>query len=170
MPLQTSATPINGREAAEMLKRQANHLIENTPGLDFASSYHRCTLEGTFKLTAYPNDIPTPAKEFSFDVNSISTTRKENEEHFAYIKRLETIREELIHRLEEATELLDKLAPVTEIQFKLEAGDTPDKLRIEQGLPIPVTQRVGGRTIEDYAEVTKNPTTGTFQFGKGKDR
>lgn len=165
MPLQTSATPINGREAADLLKRQSNHLIDNTPGLDEATSYHRCTIEGEFKLTAYPADVPTPAKEFKFNVDSISTTRKENEEVLAYVARLETIRNELLSRLNEVGEELERYAPQTSVPFKLEAGDEPDKLRIENGLPIPVAQKVGGRIVENYVQANKNPMTGGFHFG-----
>lgn len=168
--IQTTATPINGQEAAEILKNQATFLIENTPGLDFASSYHRLTMEGSFKLKAYPADIEYPAKDFEFDINSVSTTKKENEDKFAYIERLETVRNELIHRLDEVTQLLDTLAPVSEVPFELSAGDTPDKLRIEQGLSIPVARKVEGRTVEEYTEAHKDKNTGTFAFGKGRNK
>lgn len=169
MTLQTSATPINGREAAEMIKRQVTHLIENTPGLDEASAYHRVTIVGNFKLKAYPADVPCPAKEIEFDVNSVSTTKKENEEVFLYVQRMETVREELIHRLQEVTDILDEVNPEVQVEFNLNAGTKPDELRIEQGLPIPVTEKVDGRTIEKYVPVVKNKATGNFQFATGRN-
>lgn len=168
MTLQTTATPINGKEGADMIERQFLHLLRNTPGLDFASSYHRFAIEGSFKIKAYPADIPYPAKEIAFDVNSVSTTKGENEEVFIYVKRLETIREELIGYLQNVNEVLDKVNPVTEVQFKLEAGDEPDKLRIEQQLPIPVVEKRGGRNIEVHREVIKDNNTGQFRFGGAK--
>jgi hypothetical protein len=168
MPLQTTATPLNGREVATMLKNQSNHLIDQTPMLDEASSFHRCTIEGEFKLTAYPADVPTPKKEFAFNVDSISTKRAENEEVFNYVKKLETNREELLHLLQQIDEQLEIYAPQMKIGFKLEAGDEPDKLRIEQGLPIPIVQKVGNRNVENYVNVKKNLSTGAFEIGGKK--
>jgi hypothetical protein len=167
MSLQTTATPLNGHEAATMLKNQSNHLIEQTPMLDEASSFHRCTIEGEFKLTAYPADVPTPKKEFAFNVDSVNTKKGENEEVFEYVKKLETHREELIHLLQLIDEQLEIYAPQLKVEFKLEAGDEPDKLRIEQGLPIPVVQKVGTRSVENYVNVQKT-STGAFQIGGKK--
>jgi hypothetical protein len=168
MSIQTSATPLNGREAATMLKNQSNHLIDATPMLDEATSFHRCTLEGEFKLTAYPEDVPVPAKEFKFNVDSINTKRGENEEIFEYVKKLETNREELLHLLQKIDEELGIYAPQTKVEFKFEAGDEPDKLRIEQGLPIPVVRKVGGRNVETYVNAQQNKVTGAFQLGGNK--
>lgn len=169
--IQTSATPINGKEAAETIKNQVLHLIENTPGLDVATSYHRFSVKGSFQIGAYPDDVPLPFKEIEFDINSISTTRKENEELFEYVKRLETVREELLNRLEEADKLLDIYNPVTRVEFNLntirDGEDKPDALRIEQGLPIPVVVKAGGRSVEVYKQASPKPGGG-FQFGSGR--
>jgi hypothetical protein len=165
MTFQTTATPMNGKEGADLLELQFLHLLRNTPGLDFASSYHRLALEGYFRIKAYPADIPYPAKDIAFDVNSVSTNRGENEEVFEYVKKLETIREELIHRLQQVTEILETINPVTEVQFKLEAGDKPDELRIQHGLPVPVVEKRGGRNIEIHKQVIQDKNTGQFRFG-----
>jgi hypothetical protein len=127
MPLQTTATPLNGREVATMLKNQSNHLIDQTPMLDEASSFHRCTIEGEFKLTAYPADVPTPKKEFAFNVDSISTKRAENEEVFNYVKKLETNREELLHLLQQIDEQLEIYAP--QMKIRLNNGEALENIR-----------------------------------------
>lgn len=169
--VQTTSTPINGEEARKIIEQQFDHLLEHTPGLDFASAYHKFTVKGEFEIGAYPADTPTPRKEIEFDVNSIATTRKENEEVLEYTKRLNTIREELLFRLQEVNDLLDVYNPITRVEFDLTTDDNgeskPDKLRIEQGLPIPVVTKAGGRNVEVYRDVQKR-TDGGFQFGKGR--
>jgi hypothetical protein len=162
--LQTTATPFNGKEAKQLLKIEFDKLLDNTPGLDFGTSYHRLVINGNFKLSAYPSDTPTPVREFEKVFDSPSTVRLENEEHFQYIRRLETIREELVHKLSELTSYLDQANPTIENEFVQDAGNSPDQLRIESGLPIPVVTRVSGKSVETYVDV--NNSGGKFQFGK----
>lgn len=172
MAFQTTATPLNGEEARRLIELTIKRILDQTPGLDVASAYHRITIRQTFEISAYPSDIPTPSKEIEFNVDSLSTKRGENEEHFAYLSRLETQRDELIATLEKITDVLDKANPVIkaeipELHTLNQAGESePDRLRIEQGLPIPVVTKESGRMVEGYVQVKKEKSG--FFFGGGK--
>jgi len=169
--IQTTSTPINGEEAKKFIQNQFDKLLDNTPGLDFASAYHKFTVKGEFEITAYPADVPTPKKEFEFDIKSITANQQDFLDEESYLQRLSTIREELIHRLDEITQYLDDRNPITRVEFDLDTIDPidgqskPDKLRIEQGLQIPVVTKSAGRSIETYVDVEKK-SNGGFQFGR----
>ena len=164
MAIQTTLTPINGKEAKQLIDIQLKRILDQIPGLDMATSYHRLTISGTVVLTAYPADTPTPKIEFAFNIDSPQTRNGDNKDHLDKIKYLETVRDELMDRLNKITEELDKSSPVMEGSFNLEAGDQPDILRIENGLSIPVVEKSGGRNVETYKQV--NIDKGKLQFGK----
>src|SRR3954469_13831928 len=102
MSIQTTATPINGEEARKMIDKHVRNILDNTPGLDFATSYHQFALELWFKITGYPTDEFTkyPMRDAKFNIEAPSLKSKEGEEAIKYAERLETIRQELIDKVE----------------------------------------------------------------------
>lgn len=167
MSIQTSGAAINGKEAKQLIDIQWKKFLEETPGLDLATSYHRLGIEIHFKLSAYPSDTPVPKREIEFRIDSEATKNLENEEHFSAISRLETLRNEYLFKLEQINEELDILNPITIADIEVNAGNEPDTLRIENGLPVLVTEKVGGRTVEKEVVVSQSKANqeNGFKFG-----
>ena len=168
MPIQTTGTPLNGQEVFNLLLKNFRQFLESVPGLEMGRSYRQVSLKLKFESSCFPFDEYTksPKFEFDFDVNSTEAKSVEGEAWLEEIKRLETVRTELTDKLTALNNFLDKVNPVatTELEMStvINGEDKPDILRIEQGLPIPVVERVGGRSVEVYKDVTKTPG---FNFG-----
>lgn len=153
MSIETTLTPINGKEAKDLIKLQISKILEQTPGLDFATSYHKLEIKGEIKLSAYPADTPVPKIELNFSLDAPLLGTEEIQNDLERIMILEAKREELLGLLVKLNETLDKVNPQTESTFELDAGSEPDNLRIQEGLPIPIVRKSGGRYIETTMEV-----------------
>lgn len=163
--LETTSTPINGKEAKELINIQLKKILDSTPGLDLATSYHRIIIKLNFELSAYPSDYASrfPKREVEFNIDSLSTSKGENESELQRIQRLETSRQELLGYLAKLTDELEQANPKYSAEIELSATNSPDDLRIDEGLPIPVTKRIGGRTVEEYMGVERKGNNISFR-------
>jgi hypothetical protein len=166
--LHTTMTPINGKEAKEIIAININKILASTPGLDLATSYHKLSIDIDIKLLAYPADTPTPKVKRVFELLP-NPEDKKAKAALDYIQKLTAFRDEVIEQLELINKELDVLNPVIVAHIPLEAGETPDALRISEGLPIPTIDKVGGRVVETYVPIDRTKTNGIKSpFGKGR--
>lgn len=139
---------INGLEAKEILKRNICNKIDKIPLLNGGNAFHKLRMIYSVIFSAFPSDCPVPedqelelllkAPEFDSQVDYLKLD--------GAIKKLEAKRTSLEEGLEKIKTLLQKLNPTIEITEDLNAGNTPDVLRIAHDLPVP---RIEKRTSVD---------------------
>jgi len=129
---------VNGKEARQILKHDVNEKIDKIYLFKEGHAFHRIHIMFSMVCTCYPADCPVPTMEYE-----IARSAKGFDEQKDYIEQKEKIeilekkRAELLLGLERIDQILSVIRPVVEIEGDLQAGDTPDVLRIAHGLPVP---------------------------------
>lgn len=158
---QPSYHAINGREAKQCLKHDIGLKIEDISKFKEGAAFHRLHIMYSMVCTAYPADCPVPTLDYE-----VARSAKGFDEQKDYIEQKEKIdvlvakKLELEKGIERIDQILSVIRPVIEIEGDLNAGNTPDKLRIEHGLPVPrivTSTDVDGFTskAEQYIKVEK---------------
>lgn len=150
--VESTYTPMNGSEAKKALNNNTRNRIDGISGFKMGLAFHKLKIEYEMKVTAYPADVPVPEAEFAFIINS-PDLEKQSEllENFDKIEILEAKKERLLQGIRDIDKILDIARPIYEIKATLDAGDAPDELRIQEGLPVPMIKTgLGGRKSEVY--------------------
>ncbi len=135
---QPTYEPINGLEGRKLLKRDINEKIDKLPLMNGGNSFHRFHAIYSLIITAYPVDCPVPTAEYEFARNA-----PEFDQNLHYIEgktksdELKTLKQNLLNHIEKIDKVLEVISPEVEIEGDLSAGDIPDELRTEHGLPVP---------------------------------
>lgn len=153
--------PINGKEARQILKHDHNEKVDKIYLFKEGAAFHRLHIMYAMTCTCYPADCPVPTLEF--EIARSAKGYNENEDYIQQadkIKSLETKREELVSGIERIDKILSVIRPVVEIEGDLQAGDIPDKLRVEHGLSVPriiTTTTIDGNVLksEQFIQVEK---------------
>lgn len=153
-PVESIYEPINGLEAKKILKHNTNRRIDDIHGFKFGLAFHRLRIDYVMSVTAYPADCPVPEAEFSFIINAPDLEKQSNLlEHFNKIEVLENKKARLLEGIALIDKILDVARPVYELQDNLNAGDTPDELRMQEGLEVPVIRTsLGGKRSEIFVK------------------
>lgn len=158
---QPSYHAINGREAKQILKHDINDKIEKIHLFKEGSAFHRLHIMYSLVATCYPSDCPVPTLEY--EVARSAKGFDEQKDFIDQKEKVEILRAkklELEKGIERIDQILSVIRPTIEIEESLNAGNTPDKLRIEHGLPVPrvvTSTDVDGFTskAEQYIKVEK---------------
>lgn len=129
---------INGKEARQLLKHDANEKIDKIALFKEGAAFHRIHMTYAMIATCFPKDCPVPTLDYE-----VARSAKGFDEQKDYVEQkekitiLETKREELQKGIDRIDQILSVIRPVIEIEGDLNAGDIPDELRLEHGLAVP---------------------------------
>lgn len=147
MSVQTIYAALNGLEIKQICKQKLNQAIDNLPLLKIGNTFHRAEVQFGFTMTAYPTDVPVPQKELEFHLVD-ETLEPSWNAYVLKLKDLVTAENRLLANQKQIEDILDiirdaksKLILEDEALLTIDAGDTPDRIRVETGLDIPVAQR-----------------------------
>lgn len=135
---QPTYAAINGKEARQILKHDANEKIDKIPLFKEGAAFHRIHIIYTMVCTCYPADCPVPTLDFE-----IARSAKGFDEQKDFVEKkdkittLEAKRKELEDGIIRIDQILSVIRPIIEIGGNLSAGDIPDELRIAHNLPVP---------------------------------
>lgn len=148
--MNTIYTPLNGNEIKSIISKQFNQWVESLYLLKAYSAFHKASLKLNFEMTAYPSDVPVPKGELSFDLlpKLFEDVKDKFKKHINTIEELEVLKNEI-------DDILDLVNPFAKRYRELEAGDIPDKLRVEHGLPVLVMDNSRGKTREVEKIISK---------------
>lgn len=140
--------PINGEEGKKILKFKLGEKIDLMPMMRQGHSYHQFHIIGNIEVHAYPDDVPVPKIDFDFLVKAPGLTGEQLAKALEgdnKIARLEEIEKRCLNELKRVQDTLALIRPKEILPLAdIQAGKTPDELRIKSGLKIPVIQRTGG--------------------------
>lgn len=169
--------PMNGKEVREVKKRRICEEIDKIPGLKVGLAFKKVQIDVGFTIRCYPDDVPCPEGEFGFVTESEASVMGFFENHYNEVDELESkiikLREQhesLTKLLEEGEKALSSVLVIEEViihessalDTNSDTPDTPDKLRVKVGLPVPTIEQVGlGRErVEVFSQ--PNKTVGTI--------
>lgn len=154
--MQATYAALNGKEIREILKREFNDRVDKIPGLKIGLTFHRAQLHWAFSMEAFPADVPTPEKEFEFQINSELTSTGANDIHLSKVERIKL----QVEKLNEQSEKLNDLISEAEQELSLVliesqdevhqlTGDDPNPIRIANKMPVPViVKTTDGKRVE----------------------
>jgi len=154
--------PLTGREIREAIILRLNKEVNSLPYMREGNSFHNVNVQLGIVITAYPDDVPTPNLDISFDVPSKDFDKEES-----YIKQYNKAEEltakynELVDYIKLAESLQNQILEkrntlVFEHENEQEFdGKVPDKTRVEHGLPVTVEKVEHGKRGEVKVEAVE---------------
>src|SRR5690349_8482460 len=154
--------PLTGREIREAIKLRLNKEVDSLPHLREGNSFHNVNVQLGIVITAYPNDVPVPNLDITFELPS-----KGYEELESAIKQIDKA-EELVGKYEEVERMIEGLKGLMHeivekrntLVFEHESeqefnGNIPDKTRVEHGLPVTIEKIEHGKKSEVKIEAVE---------------
>lgn len=154
-----SYNAINGKELRDIIKINFGKKVDSTPMLKIGNSFHKVQIAYSAQITAFPNEVEIPDIEYVEIFSSPAVVNGKLDSHFAKIDEVFEYRIKLLAKLEELDSILDKAMPEENIDETVGGDKPPDEVRIEHGLPVPVTKIVNketGRKAEVNVPFTLN--------------
>ena len=147
---------LNGEEIRTIIKNRIFKEVDNLPFLKRGNSFHRAKVQFAFVMQAYPADVPVPDdKEIEFSIDSkgldenkeILNKLEKTDDSVEKVNELQLLADRVNELLEAARENLPHLIREHEVQGEID-GNAPDKVRIENELPVTVEEIKGGKRVE----------------------
>lgn len=147
---------LNGEEIRTIIKNRISKEVDNLPFLKRGNSFHRAKVQFAFVMQAYPADVPVPDDkeiEFYIDAKGLDESedilrRLENiDDSVEKVNELQLLADRVNKLLEEARENMPHMIREHEVQGDID-GAMPDKVRIENELPVTVEEMKGGKRVE----------------------
>ena len=153
---ESTYTPMNGLELKDLLKKRTVEAIDKIPYLRAGNAFHKAKIIWAMTMTAHPADCPVPEAEYNICVAKPEVTSGEIAEalkHEDKVTKLEAKREALVKSIEQIDKVLEIIRPKDESQEELNAGNTPDELRVANGMPIPMIVKTNsGARVERFVD------------------
>lgn len=135
---ETILEPINGQEAKQILKSQMEQRIDMIPLLKIGNAFKKIEVGFELIFSAFPADCPVPSAEWQILIGL-----KEGEDPiFDFdVKRLDMLwekRKKIAENLQKLDEFLAKYNPTETFKDVTSDNGTPDELRVEHGLKVPM--------------------------------
>lgn len=127
----TMYRPLDGAEIKKILTNQFNLWLNSLYLLKPFSAFHKCILKVKFEMSAFPSDVPVPNSvevEFEYYPKRFEEIKSKFKGYEMQIQELEELKKEI-------DEVLNIVNPILIRNINMDAGDTPDRLRIANGLP-----------------------------------
>lgn len=146
--IETTLTPINGAEAKKILKSQMEKRIDKIPYLSEGNAFKRIVIGFELIFQAFPPDCPVPSAEWQLLIGLPNGEDLEFDLDVRKLEILEEKKQEYIAALERIDKFLDKYRVHKVLEVKESDNETPDELRVQHGLKVPVikTSTSGIRT------------------------
>lgn len=154
--------PLTGREIREIINYRLKKEVNELKYLREGNSFHNVNVQVAVVITAFPADVPVPNLDLAFDIPSKGFNEIEEalnqvakaEELARIVERIEEAKSRVETLLNQALEMRASIVFESEREFGFD-GNTPDKTRMENDLPVTIEKVERGKRVETKVASTE---------------